>query len=1152
MVMELPLFGCVAATPRGGRILRSLTGMVGWIAMAALPASTLAAVTEGGEHLPIAIDTPVHYGGVAGRAEETTWHYTLSHPGSTYLAVHFVDFDLAPGDYLIVSGADGSQSYTLEGRGKMGAGTFWARHIKGDTLELELVQSSTTGGRGFRIDEYVAGFADLNPPDTRANCGTDDKKNAKCYQTTNPTEYARGRAVARLLINGSTLCTGWLVSPQGHLLTNEHCITSSSAALNTDYEFMAEAPTCATTNCQLCFPGTVYDGATFLKDDAGYDYCLVKVNGNPAAVHGYLEIDNRVAVVGEQIYIVQHPNGDAKEFGYNSTHANDTGGVCRVASLTQPPCSGSGYNDVGYYCDTEGGSSGSPVLASSTQKVIALHHCADCPNRAIPIRLIYPQIESFLLPPPAGAVAFDQSQYACSDALVIEVRDGSLVGAGSQNVTVTTTTGDSETLTLLETGAQTAIFVGSIGLSEAAAQPADGVVQGEEGAVITVSYVDANDGAGGTNLPRTDTALVDCTAPEIQSVSALNLQAHSATVRVATNESVKAAVAYGLACNAPSGTAQTTALASPSDVPLTGLADATAYYYTVTVTDEAGNVATSDNNGACYAFITPEIEDFFTELFATGTNDLDFKQITFSPQGGVDYYAACTQTIAALPTDPAGGTALPMSVSDTFVTVTLPVGVTVPFYGANYDKFFVGANGYITFVSGDTDASETYADHFNRVRIAPLFDDLNPSAGGSVSWKLTGDRVAVTWLNVPEATNTGANTFQVEMFFDGTVTMSYLAISANDGLAGLSRGTGLSANFVANDMSALGICGPRAPRAVPSTASTYHNVPVTIPLVAVDDGLPDPPGALAYQITSLPTGALRDAATNWVITAGDLPYKLANGGHDVVYQAGWGHVGGDNFKFTADDGGTAPEGGVSNEGLVVVTIAPAPPVAIHSWNLDSDPGWARDSQWAFGVPTGGGTRNHDPSSGHSGNNVFGYNLFGDYTISLTPRYLTTPVLDCSQLSVVSLRFWRWLGVEAFDQAAIEVSVDGSSWSILWVNPAGSGQSIADTVWTPVTYPVSAADGKASVRFRWRMGPTDTFTNYPGWNLDDIELWAIPPLNHGDYDADGRIDLDDYAHADECFLGPGQPAPVGCEGFDFDADGDADLQDFSMLQAVMTP
>ena len=57
------------------------------------------------------------------------------------------------------------------------------------------------------------------------------------------------------------------------------------------------------------------------------------------------------------------------------------------------------------YCDTQGGSSGSPVLSAKTDQVISLHHCrgdsactqtgAD-PNRAVPILLIRNEIAGII------------------------------------------------------------------------------------------------------------------------------------------------------------------------------------------------------------------------------------------------------------------------------------------------------------------------------------------------------------------------------------------------------------------------------------------------------------------------------------------------------------------------------------------------------------------------------------------------------------------------------------------------------------------------------------------------------------------------------------------------------------------------------------
>jgi len=52
--------------------------------------------------------------------------------------------------------------------------------------------------------------------------------------------------------------------------------------------------------------------------------------------------------------------------------------------------------DVSYFCDTDGGSSGSPVLSSTTHKVVALHHFGGCPNSGVRIDLINREIGPLL------------------------------------------------------------------------------------------------------------------------------------------------------------------------------------------------------------------------------------------------------------------------------------------------------------------------------------------------------------------------------------------------------------------------------------------------------------------------------------------------------------------------------------------------------------------------------------------------------------------------------------------------------------------------------------------------------------------------------------------------------------------------------------
>lgn len=84
---------------------------------------------------------------------------------------------------------------------------------------------------------------------------------------------------------------------------------------------------------------------------------------------------------------------------------------------------------------------------------------------------------------------------------------------------------------------------------------------------------------------------------------------------------------------------------------------------------------------------------------------------------------------------------------------------------------------------------------------------------------------------------------------------------------------------------------------------------------------------------------------------------------------------------------------------------------IYGENMDTNPGWTTEGQWAFGTPTGqGGTENGypDPVSGATGANVYGVNLNGDYSTAVGgPYYLTAGPFDCSEYVNVGLAFQRW-------------------------------------------------------------------------------------------------------------------------------------------------
>ena len=208
--------------------------------------------------------------------------------------------------------------------------------------------------------------------------------------------------------------------------------------------------------------------------------------------------------------------------------------------------------------------------------------------------------------------------------------------------------------------------------------------------------------------------------------------------------------------------------------------------------------------------------DWFTEMFntATITNVMAFKTFTFTPNGSANYYAVCGVTAQAFPTDPTGGTVLSEG-DDTYVAITLTGGNTVAIYTNRSNVLYVGSNGYLTMNAGDTSYSPSYAQHFSYRRVSAVYRDLDASGlttvNAGISWKQLSDRVAVTYQGVPifgSATQT--NSFQVEMFFNGVIRITYLTLNMPSGLVGLSAGTGQPTNFVASDYTTY-IC-PRRPR----------------------------------------------------------------------------------------------------------------------------------------------------------------------------------------------------------------------------------------------------------------------------------------------------------------------------------------------------
>ncbi len=291
------------------------------------------------------------------------------------------------------------------------------------------------------------------------------------------------------------------------------------------------------------------------------------------------------------------------------------------------------------------------------------------------------------------------------------------------------------------------------------------------------------------------------------------------------------------------------------------------------------------------------------------------------------------------------------------------------------------------------------------------------------------------------------------------------------------------------------------------------DIAVTIPEMQTADialsgtslhGLP-----LTYIITSLPAhGTLRDPAAGIIPT---VPYALALEGHVVSFDPAGLYSGPDGFTYKVNDG--------QDSAIATVAITVGGPQPVHVFNLDTSPGWTTQGLWQFGVPTGqsGSAGGPDPTSGHTGSNVYGYNLNGGYSNNMPETYLITTPLDCVGVTDVELRFWKWLGIESstWDHAHVAVSNNGTNWVTVWEHTGGS---FTDTAWSQMVFDISeVADDQPTVYVRWCMGPTDGSVTYCGWNIDDIEIWGLVPFQglRGDLNCDGLLnafDIDPFVLA----------------------------------------
>ncbi len=157
--------------------------------------------------------------------------------------------------------------------------------------------------------------------------------------------------------------------------------------------------------------------------------------------------------------------------------------------------------------------------------------------------------------------------------------------------------------------------------------------------------------------------------------------------------------------------------------------------------------------------------------------DLGGKTIAFSAAGGIEP-----------PPPPPTETYLTLGDDS---TASVPLGFSFPFFGQSYSTAWVNSDGNITFGNGDGVTANRDEKRFltGAPRIALLYSDLDPSAGGAVSYHHDDpESITVRFVGVPLWGGGGSASATAKLVSSGAVTLSYEGVSLPSAIVGVSHG----------------------------------------------------------------------------------------------------------------------------------------------------------------------------------------------------------------------------------------------------------------------------------------------------------------------------------------------------------------------------
>gem|GEM_PF-4512755 len=238
--------------------------------------------------------------------------------------------------------------------------------LNGNQLLIRLILPEGNSDKGNIIIDH---YRYMPVSKTRAIIGTDQSQLAGCYKTINPQFYRKSRAV----FIADDAGTAWNLAGGPYAITNHH-IAGDAGPVSLSMLYNYQYPGCSsdeplentlTINSEsvvIAGNGGADDWAVLKPDALAYEEAGIR------QIFGTLAINastNKSALENEPVFVTGFPGITPKKIASE----NDDGTACKIIT-------GGDEKTLHHNCDTEGGSSGSPLISQKDLMVVGLHRAA--------------------------------------------------------------------------------------------------------------------------------------------------------------------------------------------------------------------------------------------------------------------------------------------------------------------------------------------------------------------------------------------------------------------------------------------------------------------------------------------------------------------------------------------------------------------------------------------------------------------------------------------------------------------------------------------------------------------------------------------------------------------------------------------------------